>query len=76
MNYNLQNSQSSKAPDPLLSTREAAVYLGVSYSMLTKLRGAGGGPDFSKLGTRVLYRASKLEAWLDSRGFSSTSEYS
>jgi hypothetical protein len=38
-----------------LSTRDAARFLGVSASMLAKLRISSGGPIFSKLGRRVVY---------------------
>lgn len=59
-----------------LNTHEAAAYVGLSYSTLTKLRLTGGGPPFIKLGARVVYRVSDLDAWLESRMRTSTSEYS
>lgn len=59
-----------------LNTHEAAAYVGLSYSTLTKLRLTGGGPPFIKLGARVVYRISDLDAWLESRKQTSTSEYS
>ena len=57
----------------ILHTREAAQYLGLSYSTLTKLRLAGGGPCYVKLGRRVGYRAEALEHWVAEREFPHTS---
>jgi hypothetical protein len=60
-----------------LSTRDAARFLGVSASMLGKLRiSSGGGPLFSKLGRRVIYDVIDLEEWSASRKRRHTSEYS
>jgi Helix-turn-helix domain len=60
-----------------LSTRDAARFLGVSASMLAKLRiSSGGGPLFSKLGRRVIYDVIDLEEWSASRKRRHTSEYS
>jgi hypothetical protein len=38
-----------------VSAPEAAKYLGLSASTLSKLRVFGGGPKFHKLGRRVVY---------------------
>ncbi|MAZ17622.1 MAG: excisionase [Ahrensia sp.] len=61
--------------DRLISTREAAEVLGVSSSYLAKSRLTGEGPRFIKIGARVLYRPSDLDAWLSERSRSSTAEY-
>ena len=55
-------------------TNAAAVYLGVSPSYLEKLRVAGGGPTFIRVGRRVVYRQSDLDRFLDERAVRSTSE--
>lgn len=60
-------------PD-LFDVDPAAGYLGVSASYLNKLRVSGGGPRFAKLGSRVRYRRVDLDAWLESRLVTSTSE--
>jgi len=63
--------------DPVLSTKEAARYVGLSPSTLANLRVTGSGPRFVKTGpnnSRVLYRQSALKKWLDSRNISSTAE--
>lgn len=49
----------------LLRTEDAARYIGVSASTLKKLRMRGDGPDFLKLGARiVLYHTNDIENWL------------
>ncbi|WP_394693238.1 helix-turn-helix transcriptional regulator [Hyphobacterium sp.] len=51
--------------EPLLTTRDAANYLGVSDSCLQRHRWAGTGPVFIRLGRngRVRYCPSDLDAW-------------
>ena len=44
-----------------LTVEPAADYVGVSRSMLDKLRTAGGGPRFVKLGKKVLYDTLDLD---------------
>ena len=53
---------------------EAAKVLGLAPSNLAKLRLSGGGPIYCKLGRRVVYRRDDLEAWLESRVASYTSD--
>ncbi|HEV7414879.1 MAG TPA: helix-turn-helix domain-containing protein [Tianweitania sediminis] len=50
--------------DPLLNTKRAAHYLGLSASLLEKWRTRGEGPRFIKLGRAIRYRLSDLEAFL------------
>ena len=60
-----------------LRAPEAAKYLRVAQSTLAKLRCYGGGPKFAKAGPRlVIYDRTDLDAWLQARACSSTSEYS
>lgn len=59
----------------VLSASEAANMLGLSKSTLAKMRLAGNGPAYSKLGRRVVYKVSSLEAWIESNKHNSTSEY-
>ena len=54
---------------------DAARYLGISRSCLNKWRCYGTGPRFCKLGRRVVYRQSDLDAWREQNACSSTSEY-
>lgn len=57
-----------------LTAREAADYCNLGFSTLAKLRLTGGGPAFSKVGTKVLYNRKDLDAWLDSKRVRSTSQ--
>ena len=57
-----------------LKSRDAAAYLGVSYSWLTKKRTYGGGPKFLKLGQSVLYDTSELDKFLAECARTNTSQ--
>lgn len=57
-----------------LSTDDAETYTGLSRQTLAKLRVYGGGPRYIKIGRRVIYDTRDLDAWLDSRKRSSTSD--
>lgn len=59
----------------LLTTKEAAKYLGVSKAFLERDRWAGSRIPFVKVGSRtVRYRLSDLEAYLDAQVRYSTSQ--
>ncbi len=58
----------------LVRTREAAKFVALSESQLNKLRVFGGGPEFIKLGARVLYEVQALEAWIARNRRRSTSD--
>ncbi len=59
----------------LLTTNEAAEFLRLKPNTLAKMRVAGNGPPFVKLGGRaVAYRKADLEAWISARVCSSTAE--
>ena len=57
-----------------LDTAEAAQYLGLSASTLSKLRVFGGGPAYYKLNRRVTYDTRALDLWMASRTRTSTSD--
>jgi len=63
-----------------LTADEAADFLRVSGKTLERWRVEGSGPQFYKAGpglrSRVLYRQSDLEKWVEGFAYSSTSEYS
>lgn len=65
---------SLEAKPSALRTSDAAEYCGSSASTFEKLRLTGGGPVYSKLGRRVVYRVEDLDAWLASNRRRSTSE--
>lgn len=58
-----------------MRTREAADYCGSSASTFEKLRLKGGGPLYSKIGRRVVYRVEDLDAWLATNRRRSTSDH-
>lgn len=58
----------------VLRTAEAAAYCGSSASTFEKLRLYGGGPIYSKIGRRVVYRVEDLDAWLAANTRRSTSD--
>lgn len=62
------------APHTKLATPEAANYVGSRAKTLEKWRVVGGGPRYVKLGRRVVYEVSDLDAWIDERRRRSTSE--
>ena len=58
-----------------MRTPEAARYVALSESTLTKMRLRGDGPLFIKVGPRaVAYRKADLDAWLEARVRRSTSD--
>ncbi|MFQ3291570.1 helix-turn-helix transcriptional regulator [Reinekea sp.] len=60
----------------LLTTKQAAEYLGLSAAFLEKDRWAGAKVPFVKLGSRsIRYRIADLETYIESRVFLSTSQY-
>lgn len=61
----------------LLTTREAATYLNVSWRTLETWRRTGGGPKYVRIGARqVRYRRRDLEVWLESQTFDHTNQES
>ena len=65
---------STSAHRSVLRTRAAADYCGSSESTFEKLRLTGGGPIYSKIGRRVVYRVEDLDAWLAASRRRSTSD--
>lgn len=54
----------STTQSPLYTPDEAAEYLRANARTLERWRHVGGGPLFSKIGRRVVYRLADLEAWV------------
>ena len=67
-----QVAQNSKR---MLRTCEAADYCGSSASTFEKLRLFGGGPRYMKIGRRVVYDPTDLDAWLAANRRTSTSDH-
>lgn len=59
----------------VLNANQVAKRLGLSESTLAKMRLSGEGPPYAKLGRRVVYRPSDIDAWVTSNRYSSTAEY-
>ncbi len=57
-----------------LDVKAAAKALNVSKSFLDRLRVRGDGPPYFKLGKKVAYDATELQAWFTTRRRSSTSD--
>jgi hypothetical protein len=63
------------APHRLMTPVAAAEYLGgIAKQTLAKWRCLGGGPEFVRVGSRIFYEHRALDAWLDARRRTSTSE--
>ncbi|SFU22474.1 helix-turn-helix domain-containing protein [Mesorhizobium sp. YR577] len=61
-------------PPRYLRTPEAARFLGLSGRTLEKHRTYGTGPDYRKLGGRVVYAVDDLQAWANRGAVTSTSD--
>jgi hypothetical protein len=59
----------------MMTTREAAEYLGMKPNTLEIWRGKGTGPHFYKYDGPVRYAKEDLDAWLDERKRRNTSQY-
>jgi excisionase family DNA binding protein len=59
---------------PFLTTKEAAVWLGLTRNTLEKWRVHGGGPAYRKHGRYVRYHMEDLIAWSEANKRSSTSD--
>jgi hypothetical protein len=67
-------SDSPRYVSQFLDTAQAADFLNISPRTLEKHRVTGGGPQFRKFGSRVLYAAADLQAWADKHAYANTSE--
>lgn len=61
-------------PPRFLRTKEAAEFLSLSARTLEKHRTYGTGPDYRKLGGRVVYAIADLQAWAERGSVNSTSD--
>ncbi|AGI68680.1 hypothetical protein OAN307_c31460 [Octadecabacter antarcticus 307] len=68
------NTPNGGAQGPLVTETEAANLLCQSKRTLQKWRVIGYGPDHYKIGRNVRYRLDDLNAWINSRRRSHTSE--
>jgi hypothetical protein len=63
-------------PDDLavFDTMAAAAFTGLARATLAKLRCIGGGPEYLKLGRKVVYRRVDLANWLNLRRVANTTQ--
>jgi predicted DNA-binding transcriptional regulator AlpA len=66
--------EASRASNRYLRTPEAGRHLGLSGRTLEKHRTYGTGPRYRKIGGRVVYALSDLEAWADKGAQISTTD--
>ncbi len=66
--------RSENLPPRYLRTKEAAEFLSLSARTLEKHRTYGTGPDYRKLGGRVVYAVEDLQAWAERGAVTSTSD--
>jgi len=67
-------AEKARQGSPLLTTKQAAYYLGISTRTLQKMRTDGRGPRYCKHGSYVRYRIDDLEAWLKEKPCQSAPE--
>jgi predicted DNA-binding transcriptional regulator AlpA len=60
--------------DAVLDAVAAASFTGLAVATLAKLRCIGGGPEYLKLGRKVVYRRSDLANWLNARRVANTTQ--
>jgi excisionase family DNA binding protein len=58
----------------ILTVKEAAAYCRLGKPTLDRLRVTGDGARYAKIGGAVRYRKADLDAWLESKLISSTSQ--
>ena len=63
-----------KLPLPFLRTKEAARFIGVSSRTLEKHRIYGTGPNYSKIGGRIIYAVADLREWAERGARRATSD--
>jgi len=50
-----------------LKPKQAAEYLGISISLLEKMRSRGDSPIYAKLGRAIIYEIGDLDNWVNER---------
>lgn len=68
------NTSPARVTARFLKTPDAAIHLGLSARTLEKHRCFGTGPVFRKLGGRIVYAISDLDAWAERGTRNSTSD--
>jgi hypothetical protein len=72
---NTSERQETAPSRRLMPPAAAGEYLGgIAKQSLAKWRCEGRGPEFVRVGGRIMYERSALDAWVDARRRNSTSE--
>jgi len=58
----------------LYDAKQASALLGIPLASLAKMRWAGNGCPFIKIGSRIYYRAGDIDKWLEANVRQSTSD--
>lgn len=66
------NNRNNADARSVMSTKEAALFLGISYRTLEDWRLTGRGPQFVKLGRLVRYLRTALLDFMDQNSFTNT----
>ena len=72
--HHAETENTSNKREPLLRPEEAGDYLSFTSGWLAKLRMNGQGPKFIKLGRKIRYARTDLDAWISAGRAASTSE--
>ncbi len=51
--------------DEFLSEKEVAERIGLSLASLQRRRAAGNGPEYARIGNRLLYKWADVERWFE-----------
>jgi len=63
--YTEDEEMSTDSETKYWNTKRAADYLGVSPATLNRMRTTGEGPRYAKVGSRVIYSPTDLDAWVE-----------
>jgi len=63
----LASTRSAASGPEYLGVGDAANFLNLSKALLDDWRSKGGGPDFIRVGRRVMYETAHLRAWMAER---------
>jgi excisionase family DNA binding protein len=76
---NREETSRPRSGRPLLTTSDAAAYLGIAKNTLEKMRVYGrrndNAPRFVRMGTSIRYDPDELDAYIERNSAISTSEY-
>ncbi len=67
MGQMIAETRRKKITPLMCDTKNAGMYCGLSYGSMAKLRKLGGGPEYRRVGKKVLYRYIDLKNWILSR---------